>query len=291
MINKETILSNYNDRLTLLQWLKKVELALQNASAKEFRVNQLGNATLTFSIVFDDDTELTTGPIVLQQGESVASGAIVGGHLYLTLTNGDVLDCGELFNGNVTINGDLSVAGDMTATGDIEATGALKGASAAITGSVEADTLEQASPNHSDSITPYIGAGLTIENIFNRVEVVNGVLYLVFNYKVSNNTGSSVTIYSLGTIYANIPNKYAVKIIDWQGHSAADSDNNNTTITIFTGFVANADNQGYSYEIGCRVSNTATANQIIISPEYGDGITFADGETKYFTGRCFLALL
>lgn len=149
MINKETILSNYNDRLTLLQWLKKVELALKNASAKEFRVNQLGNATLTFSIVFDDDTELTTGPIVLQQGESVASASITNGHLLLTLTNGDVLDAGNtgavtgfsidasqhliityqdgttqdlgaIFQGNVNITGNMNVTGNLTGDSIIE---------------------------------------------------------------------------------------------------------------------------------------------------------------------------
>ena len=142
MLNYETLLSSYDDKLTLMQWLKKVEDALKNASAVAFNVNKRGDATLTFSVVFEDGTELETGPIVLEQGESVASAAIVGGHLKLTLSNGDVLDAGDLggvssfsidasqhlivhyqngttqdlgaiFSGNVTIDGDLSVTGNI----------------------------------------------------------------------------------------------------------------------------------------------------------------------------------
>lgn len=113
MIDYNTIVSTTQDKITLLQWLKKVEAALKDASATTFKVNKKGNATLTFSIEFADGSELESGEIVLQQGESVESGAIVNGHLMLTLSNGDVLDCGELLNGNLNVNGDLSVSGNI----------------------------------------------------------------------------------------------------------------------------------------------------------------------------------
>ena len=71
MLNYETLLSNYDDKLTLMQWLKKVEEALKDASATTFKVNKKGNATISFSIVFEDGTELESGDIVLEQGESV----------------------------------------------------------------------------------------------------------------------------------------------------------------------------------------------------------------------------
>ena len=144
MLNYDTIISSYDDKLTLMQWLKKVEYALKNASAVSFNVNQRGNATLTFSVVFEDGSEIETGPIVLQQGESVESAAIVNGHLILTLTNGDTLDAGDLggvssfsidgsqhlivhyqngttqdlgaiFTGNVSISGNLAVSGTLSA--------------------------------------------------------------------------------------------------------------------------------------------------------------------------------
>lgn len=121
MIDYDTILSTTEDKMTLLQWLKKVEAALKDASATSFKVNKKGDATLTFSIVFADGTELESGEIILQQGESVESAAIVNGHLILTLTNGDELDAGAI------LNGDLNVTGSVTATGNITTGGKFVG--------------------------------------------------------------------------------------------------------------------------------------------------------------------
>lgn len=145
MLNYDTILSNYDDKLTLMQWLKKVEAALKDASAKAFNVNKKGNATISFEIVFEDGSKLESGDIVLQQGESVTGAAIVGGHLILTLSNGDTLDAGELLNGDLNVTGKVTTTGNIEAgakviaTTDVEAGGALKGASAAINGGINAN--------------------------------------------------------------------------------------------------------------------------------------------------------
>ena len=141
MINKESIISIFDDKPTLLKWLKKVEVALNNASAVSFNVNKRGNATLTLSIVFEDGSEIESNEFVLEQGESVQSAEVVNGVLYFTLTNGDVLNAGNILNGNITISGNLAATGNVTAGGDVEATGALKGASAVVSGSVTADSL------------------------------------------------------------------------------------------------------------------------------------------------------
>ena len=120
MLNYETLLSSYDDKLTLMQWLKKVEAALKDASAVSFKVNKKGNATLTFSIVFEDGSEIESGEIVLQQGESVESAAIVNGHLILTLTNGDELDAGQLLNGDLNVSGNWAVSGEIANDGFIK---------------------------------------------------------------------------------------------------------------------------------------------------------------------------
>lgn len=115
MLNYETILSSYDDKMTLMQWLKKVEEALKHASATAFRVNKKGNATISFILDFEDGTTLESGDIVLQQGESVNGAYIENNHLFITLTNGQVIDAGLMFNGNLTINGTLDatkVTGD-----------------------------------------------------------------------------------------------------------------------------------------------------------------------------------
>lgn len=120
MLNYETLLSSYDDKLTLMQWLKNVEAALKDASAVSFDVNKKGDATLTFSITFEDGSKLESGEIVLQQGESVESAAIVNGHLILTLTNGDELDAGQLLNGDLNVSGNLAVTGKITGAEIVE---------------------------------------------------------------------------------------------------------------------------------------------------------------------------
>ena len=144
MINYETIISNFDDKTTLYNWLRKVEEALKHASATNFVVNKKGNATLSFSIAFADGTTLESGDIVLQQGESVDGARIASGVLQLHLTNGSWLtagnlgavsgfsidanqhlivtyqdgtseDLGAIFNGNVSISGNLSATGTISA--------------------------------------------------------------------------------------------------------------------------------------------------------------------------------
>lgn len=144
MINYDTIISNFDDKVTLYNWLRKVEEALKNASATNFVVNKKGNATLSFSIAFADGETLESGDIVLQQGESVDQARIAAGILQLHLTNGTWLtagnikpvsdfnidasqhlivnyqdgtsqDLGAIFNGNVNVVGTLNatkVTGD-----------------------------------------------------------------------------------------------------------------------------------------------------------------------------------
>lgn len=96
MINEETIVSVYDDKMTLLQFLKSVNKALDEAVLTSVEVSKKGNATLSFVFVFADGTKIESGEIVLQQGESVTDAKIVDGHLYLTLSNGERLDAGDV---------------------------------------------------------------------------------------------------------------------------------------------------------------------------------------------------
>ena len=143
MIKYETIISNFDDKVTLYNWLRKVEEALKNASATNFVVNKKGNATLSFSITFADGTTLESGDIVLQQGESVDGARIASGVLQLHLTNGTWLTAGNLgavsgFSINASqhlivtyqdgttqdlgaiFNGNVNIAGNFTADSIIE---------------------------------------------------------------------------------------------------------------------------------------------------------------------------
>lgn len=188
MINYETLLSSYDDKLTLMQWLKKVEAALKNASASAFSVNKKGNATISFSLTFEDGTSLESGDIVLQQGESVASARIENGDLILTLTNGDELNAGNMFNGNITINGD-----------------------------VKAKTLTQNEANYSQLFSFSDTPNVTIDNIFNRFVVINNVLWVIVNIKIT--ALNTATLYLIGSKYVTIPSSISSAIYDLKGDS------------------------------------------------------------------------
>ena len=95
-INKQTIISAYDEKLTLLQWLKTINKALNEAVLTGVEVRQKGNATYSFVVTFEDGTELESNEFVLAQGESINGASIRNGHLYLSLTNGDELDAGNL---------------------------------------------------------------------------------------------------------------------------------------------------------------------------------------------------
>ena len=95
-INKETIISVFEDKLTLMQWLKTINKALEDAVLTGVEVRQKGNATFSFVVTFEDGTELESNEFVLAQGESIKSATIRNGHLYLTLTNDDELDAGNV---------------------------------------------------------------------------------------------------------------------------------------------------------------------------------------------------
>lgn len=119
MLNYETILSSYDDKLTLMQWLKKVEAALANASMTSLQVENRGNATFVFIATFADGSTMESDPVAIAQGDSVASAYISSGNLHLVLTNGDDIDAGNMFNGDVNVAGNISATGDISASGGI----------------------------------------------------------------------------------------------------------------------------------------------------------------------------
>lgn len=149
-INKETIISVFTEKLTLEQWLKTINKALDEAVLTGVEIAKKGNATLSFKFTFEDGTYLETNDLVLQQGESINGAYIQNGHLYLTLTNSQTLDAGDvkpvngfhindsqhlivyyqdgtyddlgaIFQGDINLDGDLNVTGDIT-TSKVDAT-------------------------------------------------------------------------------------------------------------------------------------------------------------------------
>ena len=68
MINYETILSNYDNKLTLMQWLNKVEDALKGGSLESVSLSQPTATTAVLTFHFADGTSLDSPSLVLPQG-------------------------------------------------------------------------------------------------------------------------------------------------------------------------------------------------------------------------------
>ena len=133
MINYETILSNYDDRLTLMQWLKKVEAALMAAALASVTITQPSDDTAVFNFVFADGTSVSSPSLNLPrgpqgeqgtQGEQGAQGVGVSNvtinsnsHLIVTLTNGVEIDAGYIETGSgIVVDTELSA----TSTNPVE---------------------------------------------------------------------------------------------------------------------------------------------------------------------------
>ena len=73
MINYDSILSAFDGKPTLLQWLKMVKKALDESVLKDITLNQDGaNAIFTFN--FEDGTSISTPAVTLPKGDTGAKG-------------------------------------------------------------------------------------------------------------------------------------------------------------------------------------------------------------------------
>lgn len=69
MILKETILSAFTERTTLLKWLKKVEAALNNAVLTDIAVEQISETQVKLKFTFENGDYVETPVLTLPRGE------------------------------------------------------------------------------------------------------------------------------------------------------------------------------------------------------------------------------
>jgi len=67
--------------------------------------------------------------------------------------------------------------------------------------------------------------GITYTKVFGRFEEINGVLYIVHCFKITNNTGSSINVEIKKNI--DLPEYIASKIFDFDGKKASESGSSN----------------------------------------------------------------
>ena len=109
MISKDTILSIFNEKGTLLKWLQKLEKAYTGAELTNVEITQTNPLTAIFTFLFEDGSTVNSSPITLPQGPAGKDG--VNG------TNGADGAPGKDGNGIVSIvSGAPYISGDKTIT-------------------------------------------------------------------------------------------------------------------------------------------------------------------------------
>lgn len=98
MINDNTIISSFNDRPTLLEWLKKVEEALKSDTATGVSVENPSVNSYIFKITFADGKTIASDTIRFP--DSVKSVAIENGHIIVTTQAGIITDLGAVSGNN-----------------------------------------------------------------------------------------------------------------------------------------------------------------------------------------------
>ena len=91
MINYETILSLFDDKLTLLQYLTKIEEALKNEQLTDITVTQTDASHVYFTFVFEDGSTIDTPTFTLPAGPQGATGeAGADGADGVSVTNAEI---------------------------------------------------------------------------------------------------------------------------------------------------------------------------------------------------------
>lgn len=283
MINYDTIISNFDDKVTLYNWLHKVEEALKNASATNFVVNKKGNATLSFSITFADGETLESGDIVLQQGESVDDARIAGGILQLHLTNGTWLTAGNVkaVSGfNINESQHLIVTYQDGTNQDL---GNIYNGNVVVNG-----TFEQTQPNEKANIT-WVGIpnNLTVTDSYSVIERINGVLHCVINTKLQNTSGSTYTLQTIGTGWIYVSNTIASKLIDMKGNNVMTKADGDVLITASCAtFIKNGyDNNATRYKGEMLLYNVPANNAFSIRFKADSAISMNDQDFVLLTAR------
>ena len=65
MINNDSVVTAYDEHLTLVEWLQKVEVLLKNSGLKETTLNDKGNATFSLTLTFNDGTKIESNAMTL----------------------------------------------------------------------------------------------------------------------------------------------------------------------------------------------------------------------------------
>ena len=189
------------------------EQVSKNMSDIKWLITELQNKEYTIQ-----DIQIVAGHLIITTyaGEQIDAGEVktvvsmhidASQHLIVTYNTGATEDLGAIFSGNITISGDLAVTGDASISGDLQA-----------------ETLEQTQANvsvdFSSAVPTTINPDLTYVAKYCRFEVLNNILYIVWNFELRNDTASNKLV-NWTRMPVTIPTALASKIYDFDNRTVA----------------------------------------------------------------------
>ena len=169
-------------------------------------------------------------------------------------------------------------------------------AATAITGQdITPKTVAQTQANYVGNINIGKIGDTTITAVYNKFEVINGVLYIILNFLVNNSTASDKTITSGSTLFSveatNIPSSISENIYDLAGNTVRQAVNPQTLITAFDFYVAASPTNFSSIKRGiCKITN-AESNYIRGYGDMTESLTIPANGSVCVSGRIMLTLL
>lgn len=191
------------------------------------KVSTVVGVTSNSFIVSDQYNDLVDDVAYVTNVEINASG-----HLITTMSDGQQIDAGLIKQlSNFSINSSQHLIANYN-DGSSTDLGAIFNGDITITGAFNAKTVAQTDPNLKASVTwGGVSSDLTVNDIFSVVEEINGVLHCVINVKLTNTSGHSVTLQTVGTGWIFLNLALSSKLIDMLGNTVATNPGSDVLIT------------------------------------------------------------
>lgn len=242
--------------------------------------NEVGGSAF-FDVIFS-----ITGSTVISFTSKVIEVVLTTGALVLTTSTYSTYSKSEL-------DTKFGLKADITY---VDAQLALKAnlSGATFTGAVKAPTLEQSNVNYEQSFNFNNYVGLTITNVYNKFIVVNNMLYIIANIKLTNDTENSISINpavsSFGQINVTLPSGIASKIYDMEGDPVTSPKANVRNITAVCCKYKNNLSQANMASGTFILGNGTPANQVNCYLFPDETVTIGPGDSLYVMGRMFISL-
>ena len=214
-IKSSTILSSFDDKITLLQWLKKLEQAIKESNIKFLdyvKINELANNQIQIEMSFDGLKVYSNAVDVLSQTDNAVTEnsmlPVQSGAVYTSLKNAvdSIMVNINSINGNISnINGDISnINGDINNINSIlplDSTPTANSTKGVTSGGVY-NALENA------GITPRYEHNIYARVLNNDSSTIGYIYYKIINTQASKfafTTPVFDTIDNVSTTTENIP--------------------------------------------------------------------------------------